>query len=384
MLSLPNVQDIQTYLRDSGWRESRTWRNAMIWSRADGYEVLVPSRDDLGDAGLRVRELLTVLVAAEERSADDIILDISGPLDDAHSFRVFPEGMPSGFISLDGGLTVLRGVETLIGDAAETIVNAPLPRSRGVSSMSPEARNVLQRVRLGSGTPGSYAVTVWMPVHVPLWPDAATTLFTDSAQDTDSEPLGRQVSLQLHDAISAAQVAMTRSTPRDLEAFDRAVTSGVSAQLCGALSRLAVKRSSGEFEVTTRWGHGLRSGLPSDTVHFGSGAAAILAAAARHLRDVRITAEPAEVTGLVDSLHGPARSGAGDEWRIKMRGDLTMRGETESGRAVWVRLNGRNDYDRAIAAHREQRPVRVTGVLAASGGRVQVTAHGLEAGTGGR
>lgn len=379
MLSLPNVRDIQTYLRDNGWRESRAWRNALVWSRADGYEVLVPSRDDLGDVGLRVRELLMVLSAAEERSEDDIILDISGPLDDAHSFRVFPEEMPSGFISLGGGIGILRGVEAMIGDAAEAVVNAPPPSNR--NALSPEARNVLQRVQLGSGTPGSYAVTVRVPVHIPLRPDAAATLFEDPSQSTDSEPLGRQVSLQLHDAIFAAQVAMTRSTPRDLEAFDRAVTSGVSAQLCSALSRLVDRQSADGFEVTTRWGHGLRSGLPADTVHFGRGAGAILSAAARHLKDVRITAESAEVTGVVDSLHGSARSGARDEWRIKVRGDLTMRGEAESGRAVWVRLSGRDDYERAIAAHREQRPVRVIGTLSVSGGRAEVTAYDLEFGT---
>jgi hypothetical protein len=69
----PAVQDIQTYLFDTGWRrEQRTWNNALIWSSAEGYEVLVPSSDELVDTDLRVGEIISALTAVEGRSADEI------------------------------------------------------------------------------------------------------------------------------------------------------------------------------------------------------------------------------------------------------------------------------------------------------------------------
>jgi hypothetical protein len=59
MLPLPAVQDIQTYLSDNAWQQARMWRGASVWSHADGYEVLLPPRDDLADTDLRVRECLS-------------------------------------------------------------------------------------------------------------------------------------------------------------------------------------------------------------------------------------------------------------------------------------------------------------------------------------
>jgi hypothetical protein len=125
MLPLPRIQDIRTYLSDNAWQQSTTWRGASVWSHEDGYEVLVPSRDDLADTGLRVRELLTVLTTVEQRPADDIVVDISAPLDDVQSYRTFPEDMPSGFTSLDAGIEALQAVKDMIGLAARTVVEGP-------------------------------------------------------------------------------------------------------------------------------------------------------------------------------------------------------------------------------------------------------------------
>lgn len=91
MNSPPEVRDIQTYLRDSGWqRRPQTWNGASIWSHANGYEVLVPPRDGLADTELRVREILTALTTVEGRPADEIAGDINTPFDDIQLYRTFP------------------------------------------------------------------------------------------------------------------------------------------------------------------------------------------------------------------------------------------------------------------------------------------------------
>lgn len=312
MLPRPTVQDIQTYLRDNGWEHSLNWHEAPVWSHADGYEVLVPPRDDLADTDLRVRELLNVLAAAEQRPADDIIVDINAPLDDIQSFRTFPEGMPPGFTPLEVGIRALQGVQSMIGIAARTVVEGPLPEFAG--GTPPTASNLLQRVRLGPGRPGSYVFTVRVPVDAP----SRSTDTTPQAQP--DEPLGRQVARQFHEAITAASAATTRATLDDLTAFDETATAGVSANLCLALSVLAGQQYEHAFDVTFRWSHRLRTELPADTTHFAEGTGKVIRAAARHMRQVRISGA-AEVTGFVESLHDQPETA--DRWRIKVRGDLT-------------------------------------------------------------
>jgi hypothetical protein len=61
-----------------------------------------------------------------------------------------------------------------------------------------------------------------------------------------------------------------------------------------------------------------------------------------------------------------------DRWRIRIRGELRMRGGTGIGRTVWVRLNGQAPYDRAIAAHRARQRVRARGDLSSLKGRVEL------------
>jgi hypothetical protein len=355
MFPRPTVQDIQSYLHDNGWEHSLTWHDAPVWSREDGYEVLVPPRDDLADADLRVRELLNVLADAERRPADDIIVDINAPLDDIQSFRTFPEDMPPGFTLLEVGIRALQGVQSMIAIAARTVVEGPSPKFAGETP--PTAAELLRRVRLGPGRPGSYVFTVRVPVDAPPRPDTAPRAQPEA-------PLGRQVARQFHEAVTAASVASAQATLKDLTAFDDTVTAGVSANLCLALSVLAGRQYEQAFDVTFRWSPRLRDELPADTVQFTGGAGQILRAAARRLRQVRISGA-AEVTGFVESLHDQPETA--DRWRVKVRGDLTTQGGTAFGRAIWVRLDGQASYDRAIAAHQARHLVRMRGELSAHG-----------------
>lgn len=354
MLPLPTIHDIQTYLSDNAWQQSATWRGASIWSNADGYEVLVPPRDDLADTGLRIRELLSVLTTVEQRPADDIAVDISAPLDDVQSFRSFPADMPSGFTPLNTGIDILQAVRNMIGIAVRTVIEGPLPEfSRGKPTA---ASSLLRRVRLGPGRPGSYTFTVRVPVGTP---------------DRDEESLGRQAARQLHEAITAIRAATERVDRDGLTAFDDVVTAGVSANLCRSLSLLAGHGHTQAFEVTFRWGRGLRSDLPADTVRFANGTGRIIHAAAGHLRQVRISGA-AEVTGFVESLHDQPETA--DRWRIKVRGDLTTRSGTGFNRTVQIRLDGQASYERALVAHRDRLLVRARGELSAARGRVELTA----------
>jgi hypothetical protein len=374
MLPLPTVQDIQTYLSDNAWQQARMWRGASVWAHADGHEVLVPPRDDLADTGLRVRELLKVLTAAEDRPADDILADISAPLDDVQSFRTFPAGMPGGFTSLDAGIGVLRAVQNMIGVAARTVVEGPLPEFAGRSAV---AAGLLRRVRLGPGRAGSYIFTVRVPADARDVADGRDTRDArDSAGVRDSagtgdEPLGRQAGRQLYEAVTAVRTAIGHAEQDGLTAFNDAVTAGVSSNLCRELSVLAGQGRAQAFEVTFRWGRGLRSDLAADTVRFTEGDGRVIGAAARHLRQVRISGA-AEVTGYVESLHDQPETA--DRWRIKVRGDLATGGGTRFSRSVWIRLDRQDSYDRAIAAHRDRLLVRARGEFSAVRGRVELSA----------
>ena len=366
----PTVEDIRSYLRHSGWRrEPRTWHDASIWANADGYEILVPPSDDLVDADLRVREILSVLTAVERRPGDEIAHDIGAPFADTQSFRTFPDGLPTGFTSLPVGLRGLQGVRDLVCAAARNVVEGPLPAYPG--GTPPAVAGLLHRVQLGPSRPGSYVLTVRVPLNGP--PDGSPdgSPAGRGAQPA-AAPLGRQVTRRLYDAVAAVRMASARATEDDLTPFDETVAAGVSANLCEAMSGLAGRERRQPFEIAFRWGRGVASDVPAGILRFSTGTGVVISAAATRLRRLGASGDAA-VTGVVESLHDQAQSK--DRWRVKVRGDLTTRTGQAGGatvRTVWVRLGGQEPYDQAISAHKTKQRVRAQGVLAALKGRIEL------------
>jgi len=356
------VAEVTTYLADAGWRRRlEGWRGAAIWGHPNGAEVLVPPRDGMGDADLRLRDILAILAEVEQRPVADIAQDIGSPLVDTQSYRTFPDGLPRGTTTLPAGLQALQGVRDIFGAAARTVLEGPHFAFTGQRPRT--VTDLLDRVQLGPTRPGSYLLTVRVPVDEPDWIGEPIV------------PFGRQVLLQIHDAVTAVAPAAESS---ELAAFDSTVTAGVSAELCEALSGLSGTQRRQPFEISFRWARGLRSELPPATVRLPEGAGVVLRAAAARLRQLHVSGE-ATVTGTVEDLHDDP-PGGGDRWRIKVRGELRSEGGVARRRAIWVRLPDQDAYDAAIAAHGEHRPVRAAGVLTSTNGRVELVARrdGLE------
>lgn len=355
MTARPAIQDIQTYLLDSGWqRQPQTWNGASIWSNVHGYEVLVPARDELADTELRVGEILTTLATVEGRPSDEIAGDINTPFDDIQLYRTFPDEMSDGFMPLAAGLRELRSARDMISAAARSVIEGPLPV---FSSRTPApVGELLQRIRLGPSHPEEHKFTVRVPLN---------------GQSTDA-PFARQVVSRLHTAVAAVHSVTAHATESELSAFDDAVGAGASANLCEALSGLAGRQYQQPFEVTFRWGRGLPTDLPAETIYFADGVGSTIRAAAAHLRQLGASGDSV-VTGFVESLHG--RPSNADYWLIKVRGSLTTHGSAQTDRTVWVWLDDLTAYDRAIAAHRDHLQVQASGERSAAGGHVELTVN---------
>jgi hypothetical protein len=368
MTSFPLVQDVLTYLLDTGWQcHPETWNGASIWSNADRREVLVPASDDLGDTALRMAEILSVLTAAENRPAIDIITEINRPFDDIQLYRTITD---EDFLYLPAAMHALSSVQDLITAAARSLISGPAPVVAG--GVPRPAEELLRQVRLETSGGAGHGVTVRIPValqeeSVGLQP-SAPPLWGD---------LGRQVGRQLHGAVVAARSAAEQVTAiGDADVFDGSVMAGVSANLCDALSGLSGGDQARPFEITFRWGRAVPSGVPAETVRFPASAAPAIRAGAARLRGLA-DPEPrgavsgtGTVIGLVESLHGPAPHGG---WRIRIHGDLRSDAGISGTRRVLTDLSDPEAYDRAMAAHRSQQSVQASGELSGTPKRIQLT-----------
>ena len=344
------VADMESYLAATGWRRRpETWRGASLWDDPDGHSALVPARDGLDDAGDRSWELLHVLMKVENRPMEEIADDIASPTTDTQTFRTFPGGLPSGYISLTGGLRALNGVRNVVDAAGRAETEGTHAVFTGTHHGS--VRDMLNDIRLGPTRAGSYVLTLRVPVEESPQADLLNT----------AAPLTRRTVVRLFEAVNAARTAF--SSVRDgggYSGFDEAVADGVSANLCRGLSNLAGLERKQPFEIAFRWARDVPFGIAPESINFPAGSGEVIFEAAKQLE--RLAADGlAQIVGRIESLHDePA---AGDRRRVRVRGELLMDpGDVVPPRPVWVRL-GESDYQRAIEAHRDQRAVRARGRL---------------------
>jgi hypothetical protein len=340
------VADITSYLDDSGWlRRSSTWRGAAIWAR-DDVELLVPPRDGMGDGEARVRELLACLAEVEHREPDEVATDIASPQVDSAAYRPDPDGGHRRGIALVAGVQAVQAAHGLLGAAARTVVEGPSSSFRGRTPR--EVAQVLADVRLDVPRRSAFELVVRVP-------------FTAGRRVPHAQPLGRGVLTQVQDAAAAVQEAARSGDPA---AFDDVVLAGASSEFCVALSNLAGLDREEPFRLGFRWGRGAPSPVSARTIAFPPGSGALIRRGARRMSGLGPSGA-ATVTGVVESLHD--RPGAGDRWRVRVRGELRT-GRGVAHRAVWVRLDGPRAYDRALLAHRGRVPVHVEGVVAGGSG----------------
>lgn len=353
-----SIADITTYLSATGWqREPENWRNGEIWTSAEGHQVLLPAREGLGDGELRVRELLEVLARVEHRPAHDVALEIDSPRTDSQTYRLSSDEPSIASVPLGAGVRTLNGLRQILDSAGRAYVEGPHVTFPGRTPR--RVQELLSSTRLSSDSLFGSMFRIQLPL-----------VEADRNASIDV-PFARRVGVQLYDAVGSANEAASTVVDAggDLTGFDDALTAGVSANLCQALSDLGGSDRRQPFEISFGWARDIPSDLPASTIRIEAGRAAVLAAAARYLRRLS-TSGDALVTGVVESLHDDANRA--DRWRIKIRGEVTGTRGVSARRTLWVRLDNPRAYDLAIQAHREQQIVRAEGVAAVLNGRLEL------------
>jgi hypothetical protein len=319
------VEVITGYLRATGWYpQPQVWSTVTVWAHDDGAEVLVPTRDGMNDAELRIRELLHSVAALEGRAVTDLALDLSTPSADMISVHTHPQDVPSGWSPLSFAMDSLASLISVVHAATRAVDQGAFIGSRG--RLPKKVHDMVDRMQVGPTRAGSCV----LPVRVPV------------------EDYARRVLARLNTALDAVSVAVEEDDPA---AFRHAVIAGASADLCDALSGFAGRKSSWPFGLSFRW-----AGGGASEVVFGERAGAGMRAGARYLREAKDLG-PVTVIGPV--------------WAV--RDDRMVQIDT-----VWMRLLDLTWYDAAITARKEGHRATVTGRLVSVGQRAELEVDRFE------
>ena len=350
-LSTVTPRSLFAYLESQGWRRMAPYGSTgYIYSLDEEIqELLVPSLP-LSDYERRIGELLETLSTVEERDSSSILRDIS--LSDFDLVRVrVPEASADGSVSVAGGVTLFQESRNLLLAAA---CSTSRPQRAFRAGRNQEAGDYMNSVRFGQTEMGSFVVNLLSPVPPSLIGQA------DLNTGLPLEPFARRVILKLVSGLRSASEAVHHvNSGDDINAFEREVPQGVSANLCDAIANLLECNNRQGLYISVSWSL-IRNPpeVPSQVV-FKDSDMSILREASRILKD-RQERPNERLDGYVYALaRGPSEH----------RGRVTLKAVID-GAMSSVRVDfPPPDYSRITDAHNLRRVVSLEGDLRREGQR---------------
>ena len=347
---------LSAFARTAGWRRAEPYRvHSDVYIGKELPEIIIPRTERLGDYANVVATLIGEFAKVSER--DELTVYRSLVTADRDVVRVRAGETNDGSVSLNDGVDLVGGARDLLLATACSLGTAKAVYRAGANR---DAKHLMRDVRLGQTARGSFVVTLLTPVIPPPIP----ALFPDT-DDLDA-PLHRRLTLRLLDALKAARRASERTAAGAESAFEEALGSGVSANLCEALVKII--KPFPTLDVDVSWARTRPVTVPRPVVRFGPADAPLLGEVARFLRQ-RAPQPDVRLVGYVR---------------------LLRRGETEDDGTIslFARINGKrrsvttvleqNDYEQCIRAHTDRVPVVLAGDLERMGERWRLLSPRLE------
>lgn len=282
MLSGLSAIAVAAWLKQLGYSPvSNLGENGAILSRlkTDGedseptrQELLLPTSPGASDFVRRMDALVSDLSNFEQRSEHDILSDLTLAPFDVIKVRS-PDADDYGSLRLGAGLEIHEQAKQMVVAAANSAAS-PIARRSWRGRRFEEVDQYIASLRLGQSQRGSFVLNI-----LSRWdfsPDGQSSL------DFGETNFGRQVTQRLAKALGAVRRSLRLAVVQGAETFQNSYESGVSANLCLALSRLA--REGDGIDISINWSaskvedEGSRITLRRDDSSLLNEAARILAA----------------------------------------------------------------------------------------------------------
>ena len=340
---------LSAYARVAGWTKVDTYGEHSDVFMGEGLpEIILPRTAHLGDYARVVSMIIEIF--AEVADVDELTLyrDLAMADRDVVRVRAVSDD-ESGSLAVSDGIDLLSGTRDMILAAACSLQGAqPIYRA----GANREAMAYLNRVRLGQTEQGSFAITLLSPV---ISPPIQQPLF--SASEYGDDPIERQVTRRLADALAATREATEKTVVGDAGAFLEAVARGVSANLCEALVKLIEPFPI--LDISLVWARTHPMSTARNVVRFASHDAPILREAARSFRD-REPRPDMCLFGIVQRLQ---------RGEMDTKGTIALRASIDGQNQVVAAVLKQSDYERAIQAHETKSPLIMEGDLERTGQR---------------
>lgn len=338
---------LAAYARAAGWEIAEPYGDySHLYTSADQPEIVIPQTERIADYAQVVQSLIGMFSAAAD--LDQLAIYRQLTTADRDVVRVRAAGSIDDHVSVNAGVDLVTGARDMVLAAACSTEDQRAVYRPGANRT---ASKFVNDMRLGHTEEGSFVVTLLGPV-VPPFVEPPLDPGLDVAA---KEPMARQMTLRVAEALSATRDATEKTNAGDTDAFTDAVALGASANLCDALVLLIEPFQ--ELDVSVSWA--LTRPQTRRLVRFARSDTPVLQEASRTFR-LREPRPDERVFGFVQRLKRDA-----DE----PDGMVTLRARIDGDERSVTAVLRQADYRTAIRAHDERAMVIAEGDLELVGQR---------------
>ena len=334
---------LKAYLLAQGWniQETITDKAVILAKTGTDKQLLLPIRENLGDYGLRVSELLNTLADFEDRSQLSLLNDINRA-----SFDVIRVRMSE---SIENDSMPLSTVGDICNEMRKMLLAAARSARESKTVYGhkkfPDASNsnYVEKIRMGQTEHGSFVFTFLSPIT----PKSENISKDLAGEIPEPDPFERVATETLLKGIIATKNA-TSALSKGKIPIEDPVQDGVSANLCNAISKITEKAKTTEFSMTWAKTRPVTNFHAPNAVSFNRDEAKIIADWADTFRKPESysdseTISRERITGWVYQLQQKDRQD--EEGTIHIT--TTIEGQPKK---LKVRLS-EQDYAKAVQAH---------------------------------
>jgi hypothetical protein len=336
------AEQLRSYLELKDWFEDGKIKSvATIWHRHDDMdaEVVLPF-PTAKDHEQRLKEAIAAIATAENRFTQQVEDDVGRIFANVVSVRVIHPDTRDGTIPINDGVLLIENAKELLLSAAQSL---HAKRKQFIGKVAADAKAYIDTLLLGQTEIGSYIVNVIAPINENPESDNQTAEFVPHAQ---------AVTQSLVAGLDALEKASSEfEGNQNLRAFDNAILSGASANMCDALLGLSGIHRNRSFEIRVEFQVGRLFETEPRIFAFDANQLETLSKASAYYKEDYVL-ESRKITGFVKNLSRPQGENLGTA-TIQCKVD-------DIDRLVKVDLEG-HDYHNAVRAHDQQLYVRVNG-----------------------
>jgi len=352
-----NFISVAQFLREMNWKKVAEWKHCNVFQfthKEQLWQVNIPNERELHDYNRAMRDVVVTLAEVYNKTEEQIFMELQNPSADILRIRLENDQNQSGSLSVEEAIQLYSNTRKLVTAAAMDVV---CPR-RHYTNYTNQVKEFVEKCRFGQTEVGSYVVSLICPI-TPFDEEENTTqksLMDDKKISGNS--FTRQVMNKIMTSAEMVRNSIGSGGLKEILYTEKASenASGVSLNFIEALGGIGIYKNHCRMDLGVQW---------CSTVHSNRSSIDKISLTHDYFPSIKeVVDQWKKQSRSMDMYVGRIKKLASEsDLQKRTQGIITLVFLDEKGTKTADVTLSKEDYDRAVIAHRDGKYVKIYGEI---------------------